>query len=143
MLYPEHPSLWSTAARVAQLPYLRRRVLTVSASLPSLRDRLRRPPAHWCVSLTGDRYARPAQYRAPFIPFAFRFADGGRFAPPVICFCSDRPHRLGGAGPAKDWLSGVAASGESVFSPPCPPVGESLSPFPFPLSSERGQRRVA
>ena len=33
------------------------RVLTGSASLPSLRDRLRRPPARWCWSATGERHA--------------------------------------------------------------------------------------
>ncbi len=39
-------------------------------------------------------------------------------------------------------LSGGGRFTANVFSSP-PVTGESLSPFPFPLSSERGQRRVA
>jgi hypothetical protein len=36
----------------------------------------------------------------------------------------------------------VAVTRRACSIPPVP-GGESLSPFPFPLSSERGQRRVA
>lgn len=44
---------------------LRRRALTGSATLPSLRDRLRRPFARWCGSATGEDHARHPRRSCP------------------------------------------------------------------------------
>ena len=65
---------------ITQAPRLRRRVLTGSASLPSLWDRLRRPLARWCGSATGDCHASIVLACQSLI----RRLMVGRFAPAVI-----------------------------------------------------------
>jgi hypothetical protein len=57
------------------------RVLTGYAPLPSLRDRVRRPPAHWCGSLTGDQHARP---RSTVAVHAVRDKVSGTFPTPLF-----------------------------------------------------------
>ncbi len=59
-----------------------------------------------------------------------------------LVFCSSRPPFARGGRFGKGLVKWWPLRGNRVLSP-CPPAGESLSPFPFPLSAERGQRRVA
>jgi hypothetical protein len=119
-------------------------MLQDSLSARSLRDCLRHPSAHWCRSRTGKRHARRPECLPPGMPFADRFAGGGSLrSRPWLVFARPSPPESisGGTSPANDSFSGGRYAAPVIDSPY--PGGVSLSPFPFPLSSERGQRRVA
>ena len=71
-------------------------MLTGSASLPSLRDRLRRPPARWCRSATGNCHVSILLACQSLI----RRLMVGRFAPAVVCSGSVFPLAKGVKGSA-------------------------------------------
>jgi hypothetical protein len=99
------------------------RVLSGSAALPSLRDRLRRPSAPLRKSRTGERHARRSEDSVPFMPHADRSAVGWSLRSLNEGFCSSRsPYHCGGTSPAKIGLIGFAF-GEIVISPPDPRRG--------------------
>jgi hypothetical protein len=91
------------------------RALSGSASLPSLRDRLRCPSAHWCGSRTATVTPGPRSTASRSCRIADWFAVWTR-----VGFCSSRPpFDCGGAGSAKDWSIGgrCAASASGRFLP--------------------------
>jgi hypothetical protein len=85
-----------------------------------------------------ERHARPSEYLSPVMPFAKWFADGS-----VLVLLGSVPKSIRRGDQSGKGLVSGGRFAANVLSPPYPPVGESLSLFPFPLSSERGQRRVA
>jgi hypothetical protein len=112
------------------------RVLSGSASLPSLRDRLRRPPAYSCGSRAATVTPGPRSTAGRSCRIARWFADGS-----VLVFARPGPRETRGDQSGKGLVSGGRYAA-NVIEPPVPRFGESLSPFPFPLPSGRGQRRV-
>ena len=113
-------------------------MLPGSASLRSLRDRLRRPPARWCGSLTATVTpgARSTSRRS------CRSLIGSLKAvaslPAVVGFCSSRPpFDFGGDGPAKDFQR-WPLRGERDRSP-YPPAGGSPPPLPSPPPRGEGE----
>jgi hypothetical protein len=114
---------------VSGTPGFAGRALTGSASLPSLRDRLRRPPARWCGSATGDRHASIL----PSCRLPIRRLAVGRCAPARVWFrLIFAPCCRGG----RKWpvcSSGGGCAAFACYSPSRPPAGEAGE-----LRSEKG-----
>lgn len=106
------------------------RVLSGSAPLPPLRDRLRRPPARWCGSATGERHAGLLPACRPPI----RRLMVGRFAPAAVSSGSVFPHDSVG-GKTGRFAEAVAASPRLPFGPPPPP--------PAGVRGRKGKKGIA
>jgi hypothetical protein len=102
------------------------RALWGSDSLPSLRDRVRSPTAHWCGSRTATVTPGPRSIARRSCRIANGFADGS-----VLVLARSGPHTTWGDQYGKDWSEQWPLNGACVRFPLSPGGGISL-PLPVP-----------